>query len=84
MFLFSDVNWLPIKRVVTVAEKLDGKKPSLITLEELKLVHGDQKYYWRYLDIVNGTEEDHKTLRAKIKNDNLTPEEQVRIIVFLI
>lgn len=61
-----------------MAQKLDGKKPSSITLEQLKSAHGSQKYFWRYIDIVQGTEEDHKTLRAKINQDNLTSEEQVR------
>ena len=75
---FLDIKWLPKKRITTVEQKLNGKKPSLITVEELKLAHSDSKYFWRYEEIINGTEENHKTVRAMIKNENLTPEEQVK------
>ena len=72
---------MPKKRISTVKQKLNGKKPSLITVEELKVVHSDSKYFGRYQDIVNGTEENHKTIRAKIKNENLTPETQVLYLI---
>ena len=47
----------------------------MVTLDQLKEQHYD-KYFDRYYTIVNG-DDDIKRPRAKMKNDFLTPEEQV-------
>lgn len=47
----------------------------MITLDQLKKQH-DDKYFDRYRTIVSG-DDDIKRPRAKMKNNFLTPEEQV-------
>lgn len=66
---------MPLKKIEAVTKKLNGIKPSLITLDQLKEQHHD-KYFDRYYVIVNG-DDDVKRARVKMKNNSLTPEEQV-------
>lgn len=66
---------MPIKKINAVTKKLNGIKPSLITLQQLKEQHND-KYFDRYYAIVTG-DEDVKRTRARMKDNLLTPEEQV-------
>lgn len=69
-----DVKWVPIRKIEAVTKKLNGIKPSLITIDQLKEQHHD-KYFDRYYAIVTG-DDDIKRTRAKL-NGFLTPEEQV-------
>ncbi|XP_043248597.1 DNA-dependent protein kinase catalytic subunit-like [Colletes gigas] len=75
----ADVKWVPMKKIKAVMRKLDGVKPSLITLEQLKEQHND-KYYDRYYVIVTG-DDDIKRNRARMENNNLTPEQQVECLL---
>ncbi|XP_015438081.1 PREDICTED: LOW QUALITY PROTEIN: DNA-dependent protein kinase catalytic subunit-like [Dufourea novaeangliae] len=75
----ADVKWIPMKKIKAVTKKLNGIKPSLITLEQLK-EHHDDKYFHRYNVIVTGDDEIKRT-RATMKNDLLTPEEQIECLL---
>lgn len=63
-----------MKKIKAVTKKLNGIKPSLIMLDQLKEQHYD-KYFDRYSTIITG-DDDIKRIRAKM-NDSLIPEEQV-------
>lgn len=63
-----------MKKIKAVTKKLNGIKPSLIMLDQLKEQHYD-KYFDRYFTIITG-DDDIKRIRAKM-NDSLIPEEQV-------
>lgn len=63
-----------------VAKKLNGIHPALITLEQLKKAHDDE-YFTRYHAIVIG-DDGIKQARANIRNDCLTPAEQVILIQY--
>lgn len=66
------------QKIKYVLSKLNGDKPSNITLEELKNQHYDSKYYPRYFKIVSGSDYDRDTVRSEmVKEINLTPENQV-------
>ncbi|XP_050478858.1 DNA-dependent protein kinase catalytic subunit-like isoform X2 [Bombus huntii] len=73
-----DVKWVPIRKIEAVTKKLNGIKPSLITLDQLKEQHHD-KYFDRYYAIVTG-DDDIKRTRAKL-NGFLTPEEQIECLL---
>ncbi|XP_017763674.1 PREDICTED: DNA-dependent protein kinase catalytic subunit-like [Eufriesea mexicana] len=75
----TDIKWMPLKKIEAITKKLNGIKPSLITLDQLKEQHHD-KYFDRYYIIVNG-DDDIKRTRAKMKNNYLTPEEQVECLL---
>ncbi|CAK9795487.1 DNA-dependent protein kinase catalytic subunit [Anthophora quadrimaculata] len=75
----TDVKWVPIRKIQAVKKKLNGIKPSLITLDQLKERHND-KYYDRYWAIVTG-DDDIKRTRARMKDNFLTPEEQVECLL---
>lgn len=66
---------MPMQKIKAVTKKLNGIKPSLITVEQLKEHHND-KYFDRYYAIVIGND-DVKQTRAKIAENYLTPEKQV-------
>ncbi|KAL6426997.1 hypothetical protein ACFW04_009296 [Cataglyphis niger] len=70
--------WSSKRNIEIVAKKLNGIHPSLITLEQLKEAHDDE-YFTRYHAIVMGID-GVKQARADIKNDCLTPAEQVILI----
>lgn len=72
------MKWLPQKRINIVEKKLNGNKPSIITLEQLKDLYSDQ-YFNRYYVIVNGND-GIKRIRLNMKDDKLTAEEQVTFI----
>ncbi|KAG7212863.1 hypothetical protein KM043_002216 [Ampulex compressa] len=74
-----DVKWLPKKKISTVTKKLDGIKPSLIMLEQLREQHND-KYFERYYTIVNG-DDGVKKARVAIPNEQLTPEKQIECLL---
>lgn len=63
-----------MKKIKAVTKKLNGIKPSLIMLDQLKEQHYD-KYFDRYFTIITG-DDVIKRIRAKM-NDSLIPEEQV-------
>lgn len=63
-----------MKKIKAVTKKLNGIKPSLIILDQLKEQYYD-KYFDRYFTIITGND-DIKRIRVKM-NDFLTPEEQV-------
>ncbi|XP_076655620.1 DNA-dependent protein kinase catalytic subunit [Halictus rubicundus] len=71
----ADVKWMPKKKIKAVTKKLNGIKPSWIIWEQLKEQH-EGKYLDRCYVILNG-EDDVKRPRATIKNDGLSPEEQI-------
>ncbi|XP_072747382.1 DNA-dependent protein kinase catalytic subunit isoform X2 [Anoplolepis gracilipes] len=71
----ADLTWSSKRNIDIVAKKLNGIHPSLITLEQLKEVHDDE-YFKRYQAIVIGND-GIKQARADIRNDCLTPAEQV-------
>ncbi|XP_076296859.1 DNA-dependent protein kinase catalytic subunit isoform X2 [Lasioglossum baleicum] len=71
----ADIKWMPKKKIKAVTKKLTGIKPSSIILEQLKEQH-EGKYLDRCYVILNG-EDDIKRPRASIKNDSLSPEEQI-------
>nr|XP_050866588.1 DNA-dependent protein kinase catalytic subunit-like isoform X1 [Vespula vulgaris] len=75
----TDVKWLPQKRINIVEKKLNGNKPSIITLEQLKDLYSDQ-YFNRYYVIVNGND-GIKRIRLNMKDDKLTAEEQVECLL---
>nr|XP_012147608.1 PREDICTED: DNA-dependent protein kinase catalytic subunit-like [Megachile rotundata]XP_012147609.1 PREDICTED: DNA-dependent protein kinase catalytic subunit-like [Megachile rotundata]XP_012147610.1 PREDICTED: DNA-dependent protein kinase catalytic subunit-like [Megachile rotundata]XP_012147611.1 PREDICTED: DNA-dependent protein kinase catalytic subunit-like [Megachile rotundata] len=75
----ADVKWVPMKKIEAVTKKLNGIKPSLITIDQLKEQHND-KYFNRYCAIVTG-DDDIKRSRAKMKDNFLTPEEQVECLL---
>lgn len=75
-----DIKWMPVKKIKAVTKKLNGIKPHLITLEQLKEQY-DDKYFDRYSNILSGA--DIKRFRAGINNSLLTPEEQVRFYIKL-
>ncbi|KAK2582943.1 hypothetical protein KPH14_009004 [Odynerus spinipes] len=74
-----DVKWLPQKKISIVAKKLSGINPSVITLEQLKDQYSGQ-YLERYSAIVRG-DDNIKRIRAAMKNDELTAEEQVECLL---
>ena len=63
------------EKISAVTEKLNGIKPTLITLEQLKEQHND-KYFARYDAIISGTD-DIKRTRTRIEEKYVTPEKQV-------
>ncbi|XP_047361003.1 DNA-dependent protein kinase catalytic subunit-like isoform X1 [Vespa velutina] len=75
----TDVKWLPQKRISIVEKKLNGNKPSIITLEQLKDLYSDQ-YFDRYYVIVNGND-GIKRIRFNMRDDKLTAEEQVECLL---
>ncbi|XP_029034556.2 DNA-dependent protein kinase catalytic subunit-like [Osmia bicornis bicornis] len=75
----ADVKWVPMKKIEAVIKKLNGIKPSLITLDQLKEQHNDACIH-RYRAIVTG-DDDIKRTRAKMKDNFLTPEEQVECLL---
>ncbi|KAF3420393.1 hypothetical protein E2986_10308 [Frieseomelitta varia] len=75
----ADIKWVPKRKIKAVTKKLNGIKPSLVTLDQLKEQHYD-KYFDRYYTIVSG-DDDIKRPRAKMKNDFLTPEEQIECLL---
>nr|XP_031842428.1 DNA-dependent protein kinase catalytic subunit-like isoform X2 [Nomia melanderi] len=75
----ADIKWLPVKKIEAVTKKLNGTKPHLIILEQLKKQY-DDKYLNRYRNILNG-EDDIKRFRKEIKDDHLTPEEQIECLL---
>ncbi|KAL6258664.1 hypothetical protein P5V15_010617 [Pogonomyrmex californicus] len=72
----ADLTWSSKKNIETVAKKLNGIHPSVITLEQLKEAHNDE-YFTRYQAIVSGNDGLDKQARADMRNDSLTPAEQV-------
>ncbi|CAL7934054.1 unnamed protein product [Xylocopa violacea] len=76
----ADVKWVPIRKIEAVRKKLNGIKPSLITIDQLKEQHND-KYFDRYCVIVTGDDEDNKRTRAKMGNNCLTVAEQVECLL---
>ncbi|XP_078036597.1 DNA-dependent protein kinase catalytic subunit [Augochlora pura] len=75
----ADIKWMPMKKIKAVTKKLNGIKPSLIILEQLKDQH-ESKYFDRYFAILNG-EDDIKRPRATISDDHLSPEEQIECLL---
>ncbi|KAI4492328.1 hypothetical protein M0802_009838 [Mischocyttarus mexicanus] len=75
----TDVKWLPQQKISIIEKKLNGNKPSAITLEQLKDLYSDQ-YFERYYMIVNG-DDGIKRTRLNIKNEKLTAEEQVECLL---
>nr|XP_033326810.1 DNA-dependent protein kinase catalytic subunit-like [Megalopta genalis] len=75
----ADIKWMPMKKIKAVTKKLNGIKPSLIILEQLKDQH-ESKYFDRYYVILNG-EDDIKRPRATMNNDHLSPEEQIECLL---
>nr|XP_012224165.1 PREDICTED: LOW QUALITY PROTEIN: DNA-dependent protein kinase catalytic subunit-like [Linepithema humile] len=71
----ADSTWSFRKNIEIVAQKLNGIHPSFITLKQLKEAH-DNEYFMRYRAIVSG-EDGPKQARANMKNNYLTPAEQV-------
>ncbi|XP_012276665.1 DNA-dependent protein kinase catalytic subunit [Orussus abietinus] len=78
----TDLKWLPKEQMRSrmVIQKLNGAKPSFITVEQLNKCHND-KYFPRYKEIVEGTEEGQKRIRASMGNECLSPEEQVACLL---
>ncbi|XP_058796465.1 DNA-dependent protein kinase catalytic subunit-like [Phymastichus coffea] len=81
----KDVKWMPKKRIAIIEQKLSGVKPSKIMIEELANMHDDtdeeNKYFSKYEVIVNGIDQQHITIRSMMKNEFLTPKEQVRCLL---
>ncbi|KOC69903.1 DNA-dependent protein kinase catalytic subunit [Habropoda laboriosa] len=75
----ADVKWVPLRKIQAVKKKLNGIKPSLITLHQVREQHND-KYFDRYWAIITG-DDDIKRIRAKMKDNFLTPEEQVECLL---
>lgn len=69
----ADSTWSSNKNIKVVEKKLNGIHPSLITMEQLKEAHND---FMKYDAIVTGNDE-LKQARASVKNDRLTPAQQV-------
>lgn len=73
---------MPKKKIRIVEKKLEGWKPSTIMLEELANVHestdDDNDYFTKYQHIINGTDSHQISARSRMKNESLTPDEQVR------
>ncbi|XP_076766848.1 DNA-dependent protein kinase catalytic subunit isoform X2 [Xylocopa sonorina] len=76
----TDVKWVPMRKIQAVTKKLNGIKPSLITIDQLKEQHND-KYFDRYYVIVTGDDEDNKRTRARMGNNCLTVAEQVECLL---
>ncbi|CAG5107248.1 Similar to PRKDC: DNA-dependent protein kinase catalytic subunit (Gallus gallus) [Cotesia congregata] len=77
----TNVNWLPKNKFNYISRKLNGEKPSEITLKELENQHSDEKYYSRYSAILKGKDDDQSSMRMRIRDGNLTPEEQVKCLL---
>ncbi|XP_076239081.1 DNA-dependent protein kinase catalytic subunit [Calliopsis andreniformis] len=79
----ADVKWIPMKKIKAVTKKLNGIKPSLITVEQLreqlKEQHSD-KYFDRYYAIIIGND-DVKQARVLIEDNCLSPEKQVECLL---
>lgn len=74
------MKWVPLKKITIVDKKLNGNKPSIITLKQLKDLYSDQ-YFNRYYAIVNGSD-GIRRMRSNMRDFKLTVEEQVRFIFY--
>ncbi|XP_044014082.1 DNA-dependent protein kinase catalytic subunit-like [Aphidius gifuensis] len=71
--------WFSDKKINVVLKKLNGGKPSMITLEELEIKHRD-KYWNRYQNIVEGFHCD--AVRLKMNDEtSMSPENQVQCLL---
>lgn len=89
LHFFIDVKWLPEKKIRIVKKKLNGVKPSVITCQELSLMHEFEmetddanSHFSHYTTFVNGADPRHESVRISIKSDDLTSDEQVRFVCF--
>jgi hypothetical protein len=64
-----------------VEKKLIGGNPSKIMLEELSNMHDDENLLegtlYKYTHIINGTDSQYLSKRSRMKDESLTPAEQV-------
>ncbi|XP_046740371.1 DNA-dependent protein kinase catalytic subunit-like [Diprion similis] len=78
----SDVTWYPKKKISIVMDKLNGVKPSKLTLLQIKERYGTTEYFNEYIDIVNGTDNGLQTrVRSKKDDENLNIEKQVECLL---
>lgn len=79
----SGVEFSPTRKIDILKRKLSGSKPSTILTDEISYVHSqpENQYFPLCQLIVNGNERYHATARSLMKNNELTPEEQVRLLL---
>ncbi|XP_046420005.1 DNA-dependent protein kinase catalytic subunit-like [Neodiprion fabricii] len=78
----SDVTWYPKKKISIVMDKLNGVKPSKLTLVQIKERYGNTEYFNKYIDIINGTNNGLQVrVRSKKDDENLNIEEQIECLL---
>lgn len=78
---FLDARWYPKQKIKIVVDKLNGVKPSKLTLLQIKDRYSDTEYFSKYIDVINGCDDGlQSSVRSMHKDDDLSVEEQVIFI----